>query len=399
VKALKSRIVLLCLFLLGVSLTVLVPEVQAQTTSISNLQYPKSAMLGAGTNIKVSFVVTYSGASRGSYGYGSLVAGVFDADTSGYATGTASSSSDSCVSTPKYADSAVCGLYPSTASGSITFSFGLRFYSSKTYRLSAAAMLASSTDSFSSQDFSITVSDKLQLIVTVPYGVAVSVDGATQQPGNAFLAVYPGTHQISVPATVDVASDERWKFDHWTDGQTQTSRTENLQDDAIFGAVYVKQYSLTLQSSQAAATGAGWYDEGAIATFSVVTPQPMSGLYGLLGGMYVFDHWSGDSAATTPTASLTMDKPGTVKAEWRTDYTMPYIVIGAIAATVAIVVLLLAMRRRRRPETAAATAPAQPIPQASVAAPPTVTGDKFCMNCGAPLPTHATFCNKCGTKQ
>jgi membrane protease subunit (stomatin/prohibitin family) len=78
---------------------------------------------------------------------------------------------------------------------------------------------------------------------------------------------------------------------------------------------------------------------------------------------------------------------------------MPYIVIGAIAAAVAIVVLLLVMRKRRRPETAAATAPAQPIPQASIAAPPTVTADKFCMNCGATLPAHATFCNKCGSKQ
>jgi len=73
--------------------------------------------------------------------------------------------------------------------------------------------------------------------------------------------------------------------------------------------------------------------------------------------------------------------------------------IVVLAGIAAIVVVLLAMRKRRRPETAAATASAQPIPQASIAAPSPVTADEFCMNCGASLPAHATFCNKCGAKQ
>jgi hypothetical protein len=397
VKALESRIVLLCLFLLVVSLTVLVPEVRAQTTSITNLHFPSRVILGtpAASEISVEYSVTFSG---GRHGY-SLAFAVWDSDKDDYAVGRGSSTPESCTTVDV---NALCDIFNIKSSGQEQVRFALKLSLPGTYHLEAWAVFFDYgliNESWSRVEFTIVVDTMVQLTVTVPYGVAVSVDGATQQPGNAFLAVSPGTHQISVPATVDVASDERWKFDHWTDGQTQISRTENLQDDATFGTAYVKQYSLTLQSSQAAATGAGWYDEGVTATFSVVTPQPMSGLYGLLGGKYVFDHWSGDSAATAPTASLMMDKPATVKAEWRTDYTMPYIVIGAIAAAVAIVVLLLAMRKRRRPETATATGPAQPIPQASIAAPLPVTADKFCINCGAPLPAHATFCNKCGTKQ
>jgi hypothetical protein len=55
----------------------------------------------------------------------------------------------------------------------------------------------------------------------------------------------------------------------------------------------------------------------------------------------------------------------------------------------------------------AAPRPAKPSPLAPVApAAPSVSPPrqesapgKFCVNCGAPLPVRATFCNKCGTKQ
>jgi hypothetical protein len=47
-----------------------------------------------------------------------------------------------------------------------------------------------------------------------------------------------------------------------------------------------------------------------------------------------------------------------------------------------------------KPSTVAPVAPSAPAAPAPESGP-----GKFCVNCGASLPAHATFCNKCGTKQ
>jgi len=399
------RVLAACVLFVILLLTIAAPEAHARaSTSIRDLQYPRRVVLSASAfaeGIPVTFTISWAGASSGY----SIGLAIWDNDANTYADGRPEMSSCE-ANTGKYSASAFCAIANIRGSGQETAKFLIQLRSPGNHKLGAIAVLFDSYvnllyGSWSTQDFSIEATDKLQLTVSVPTGVTVTVDGnaETSYAGSVSTSLLPGAHTISVPDLVPIDNMTRLRFDHWADGATGTSRFATLNDDARFEVIYVKQFRLAVSSPYGNSTGSGWYDKGATATFSVVTPQPMSGLYGLLGGKYVFDHWSGDSAVTAPTASLVMDKPGTVKAEWRTDYTMPYIVIGAIAAAVAIVAVLLAMRKRRRPETAAATAPAQPIPQASIAAPPTVTADKFCMNCGATLPAHATFCNKCGSKQ
>jgi len=379
-------------------------DVRAQpaSTSISDWNSPSRALIGR--DLTVTVTVRYD---RGYYRTDILYVTIFNDDATTYETavltGHASSSPDACSPT---SEGAQCIISPASNSGTESVTFELSLGQMRTWNLVIVTGIQSTyspyevvSGSSSYQKFRVSVTDKVQLTVRAQDSVSLIVDGVPQNPGKVFLEVYPGTHSLSAPATVDVNPGERLRFDHWSDGSTDARRTVTLNDDTQFDATYVKQFLLTVTSPYGNATGTGWYDEGDTATFSVVTPQPMSGLYGLLGGKYVFDHWSEGSTATAPTATLTMDKPGTVKAGWRTDYAMPYVVIGAIAAAVAIVVVLLAMRKRRRPETVAATASPQPIPQASIAPPPAVAADKFCMNCGATLPAHATFCNKCGTKQ
>jgi hypothetical protein len=164
------------------------------------------------------------------------------------------------------------------------------------------------------------------------------------------------------------------------------------------------QYQLTVSSDLDNPQGGGWYDANTRATFSVTTPLTVEGFMGTLGGKYILDHWSGDSTAHTATASVTMDGPKTVRAEWRTDYTMPYVIIGAIVAAIAIIVALLLMRRRRAPAPTLTTpppavaAPRRAVARSSRPAAQLPTG-KFCLNCGTRLPAHATFCSKCGTRQ
>lgn len=91
------------------------------------------------------------------------------------------------------------------------------------------------------------------------------------------------------------------------------------------------------------------------------------------------------------------------------DFTM--VIIGGAIVTIAIIVALLLMRRRRVPTPASTYQPPSPAPEVPQARapvtptlPPLAPGvqppvGKFCINCGAPLPVRATFCNKCGTKQ
>jgi len=74
-----------------------------------------------------------------------------------------------------------------------------------------------------------------------------------------------------------------------------------------------------------------------------------------------------------------------------------YAGIGLIA--VAAVVLAASRMGKAAPGTAPSTS--VPVAHAGpvVSTPPAPTIGKFCINCGAPLPARATFCNKCGSKQ
>jgi ABC-type Fe3+-siderophore transport system permease subunit len=52
-----------------------------------------------------------------------------------------------------------------------------------------------------------------------------------------------------------------------------------------------------------------------------------------------------DAAKTT--ATVTMDGPKTVTAEWRMDYTMPYIILAVLVALMLAVAGMLFMKRRK----------------------------------------------------
>ena len=193
-------------------------------------------------------------------------------------------------------------------------------------------------------------------------GLVVAVNGSsmnTDDDGRVLLQLAADDfHTVQVPSEVPIGAGTRMVFVNWTDGHASNSRAINLTTDTTLTAHYSIQYLLTVNSPVGGPGGSGWYDEGSSATFSVTPRVPVEGLMGMLGGKYVLDHWSGDSAATTATASVRMDGPKTVSAGWRTDYTFPYIMIAAITfAAIVIAVMLLFTReegiRGRRKHTSA----------------------------------------------
>jgi predicted amidophosphoribosyltransferase len=79
------------------------------------------------------------------------------------------------------------------------------------------------------------------------------------------------------------------------------------------------------------------------------------------------------------------------------------IFFSGIALIITGGILLLVGRSRHLPQGGAPLFPAAAttgeVPPVVTSVPPPTTTGKFCMNCGATLPAHVAFCNKCGFKQ
>jgi len=172
---------------------------------------------------------------------------------------------------------------------------------------------------------------------------------------------------------------------------------------------YETEYQLTVNSPYGGVIGTGWYKKDSTASFSVSPTAPLEGFLGMLGGKRVFQKWTGDSSATSPSATIVMDAPHQVTALWQEDIMMPMIIIVATMVGVGLVALaVMTARRRKRKETApiASTLTATPViptpPPTTIQAEVPPVGEateKYCMICGQKLPTTAGYCEKCGAKQ
>jgi hypothetical protein len=148
--------------------------------------------------------------------------------------------------------------------------------------------------------------------------------------------------------------------------------------------VYVSQFFLEVSSPYGTASGSSWYDAGSVATFSVAsTEQPMQGLLGLLGGRYLFDHWS--SGSTGPTAKIRLDSPQKVTAVWREELTSVYLV-GVITLGVVATVVILLLRSRR-----------ETVPFMGRSISPRPRHGSICPSCRTRNRLGSGFCRRCGT--
>jgi uncharacterized repeat protein (TIGR02543 family) len=187
----------------------------------------------------------------------------------------------------------------------------------------------------------------VSLNVAVPSHVIVSVDGTLQPAGSTTVGVALGQHNITVPEFANVSQSTRLRFDHWDDGSTRPNRTVNLQSDTTIEATFVPQYLLTLKSPPTLAMGAGWYDMGSTAQFSVPTAIQMPGLLGAIGARQVFKGWyeDGERVTTSNIGSVGMFGAHTLTAKWTPDYTIPVISLAAIAAVIEGSAVFVSRRR------------------------------------------------------
>ncbi|WP_415281148.1 InlB B-repeat-containing protein [Candidatus Nitrososphaera sp. FF02] len=143
--------------------------------------------------------------------------------------------------------------------------------------------------------------------------------------------------------------DAKYQFVQWSDGATQNPRYYDIVQDGTITAVYSAQYLLQVSSDEGSVAGAGYYEEGETATISV---EPTASM-GVLSDAY-FAGWSGDLTSSAKTASIVMDGPKTVKAEWDQSYVKMFALIAAAGAGgyfayVRVIKPKLAIRKKEKP--------------------------------------------------
>jgi hypothetical protein len=370
-------------------------QIVAVTTTIVNPPQSTSTLLKNGmAKATVSFTVGYAHIPSGDI----LFAGVVDVDTKGIATGSASSTPDPCASLAgtTYVNDAMCLMTPALGIGTEYVTFTLTFSSIQQYNLAVVTGVEDHSynvisGSTSKSPFTISVSDKLHLTLTLPDSVAATVDGAARTAGTVNILLKLGQHTISVSQTVPLTSGSQLRFDHWSDGSKTANRTDDLEDDTNLTATYVTQYSLSL--TDPLASGAGWYDQGATAQFSAPPSEPATGIMGMLGAAQKFQGWyeNGASITSSNSGSITMNAPHTLTPQRTQDDTMPMIIIAIIAVAVAVIGFA-ALRRKKKASSAARTPTVSPTPVAK-------KGIEFCGNCGAQLSPDSDFCRDCGAKK
>jgi len=266
-----------------------------------------------------------------------------------------------------------------------------------------------------SKDFQIEVKGEFKLeLQGLPSNSWVSIDLSNQTvgPSGIFTVTLPaGTHNVEVPKIAYVSSLTRQVFKEWKGGYPTPSRSVVLEADATLYLAYETQHFLSLRSDVTAnLNGQDWYKESLSATISI-TPTAIreSDFLGVLGVSRVFDCWLREDGTTIrqPTTLITVDRPQTIHAKWKTDYGSLYMLMAIAAVAIVVIIAFLLMKSRRRPP------PPKPLitgtsfgvplrPSSAQVAPPLllrvqpVRAKKFCMQCGAEMDPAAVRCPTCG---
>jgi len=332
-----------------------IPNVLAQTTTIADVSYTKTALYDIDTRttnpeLVLNATVSYADAKSGYY----LAVGVFDLEDGNIVDGLGSSTPQPCSSTTRLAG---CLVALRNSEGSERMQFSL-VHPKAVWNLALVAAVLDdaenpTSNSFSDYTFTITVQTALTLNIDVPDHVPVSVDGVNGS-GSIRLVLAAGNHSISIPGVIQINNVTRLRFSNWSDGSTDTNRTVNLNHDITLKAHYITQYQLQV-ITPVAVGGAGWYDESSSVTLAVQSKSaPMSGFLGIVGGKWIFQSWVEDrqTISNSTTLPINMNSPRVVIVSWRSDYGSPLVVLAVIIILAAFVVYSVrtntATRKRRR---------------------------------------------------
>ena len=314
-------------------------SVHAQTTDITHLVFPSSVTAGSLEPTPVNVAIPYTGAKPGFW----LMVGIVDLKLNNtIVPGTAMGSPSPCLN--QAAAEAFCQAQLQSESGveNMQFQIGGIFANTRhppgTWGLQMKAEILDSNMTVLSRSavaFAINLAPVL-VTVEVPGNATFWVDGNTSTGG--VVPVELGRHSVAVPMFVTINDTERMRFDSWADGFAQPNRTLFVSSNVKLSVVYYPQYRLSINTNVAGASvaGAGWYDGGSLASFSVTETQlSTGGVLDLLGAKVVFQGWFEDGKLITANSSgsIEMNTPHTILAQWTTDYSIPIILFALVVAS------------------------------------------------------------------
>jgi hypothetical protein len=299
----------------------------------------------------VEAAVSYSDAKPSYF----LAVGVFDLESGNPVAGSGSSTG---TCDPTYA---ACFIGAKSTSAVEHVGFLLAGYR-PTMSMAIIAVLLDETKNLiytseSDYVFTVTMTATLALRVRLPGSVRVTVDGMTQGEGTVWLNLVPGDHTVSVPEIVQLDNVTRLKFQDWSDGVGQNSRSVSLTHQTLLTAEYVTQYWLNATTSHGKSQGSGWYDDESTAVYSIQsTTVPMENVLCLLGGKWVFQGWyeQGELVTQSRNGTVIMLGAHSIAAHWVPDLAMPAILFGGIAVILCLIVLVrrgnLVLEAQRTPQ-------------------------------------------------
>jgi len=336
-----------------------VSSVQAQTitTSVTQLSFPSSAVAGSIEPIPVNVAIPYNNTKPGYW----LIVGILDRNNT-VVPGAAISSPNDCVNQQAQA---ICRIQLQSASGveNIKFRIGGIFANVQLdpgpWDLQVAAIILN-TDSTvlarGSMLFTITLTPVL-LTINLPKNATIWVDGSPRNGG--VIPVGVGRHFVSVPLFMVINETIRLRFDRWSDGISQPNRTVLISSSVELKPVYITQYQLIIRNpAPSIASGAGWYDDGSLAAYSVgMVEYNEGGFLGLIGVKGFFTGWfeGGRLITNARSGTIQMTSPHTLTASWRVDYTIPIIILSIITFVLGAAFLMVKRsghkRRRSSPRS------------------------------------------------
>ena len=149
--------------------------------------------------------------------------------------------------------------------------------------------------------------------------VSISIDEnsvETDSNGVVTVSVLPGVHNVAAESPVNISQGSRGLFDRWGDGELSNPRSLNISSDTSLSAEYKIQFYLRINGSGGVVSGEGWYDQGATANATAVSPCNIVENQSRI----VFESWSGDFDSSSPSLTFTMDSPHSLNATWTLQY-------------------------------------------------------------------------------
>jgi hypothetical protein len=147
-------------------------------------------------------------------------------------------------------------------------------------------------------------------VTSNPTGRQITVDGSAYTAPQTFDWVAGSSHTLSASSPQSGGSGIRYVFSSWSDGGGQTHAITVPSSSATYTADFTTQHTLTTSVSPSGAgtvspSGTNWYNSGQ--TFSVSATANAG---------YSFSNWSGDLSGSVNPASITMNSPKNVVANF-----------------------------------------------------------------------------------